>query len=359
MRKTKVKMNPLLSSKILRLAGTLLFLFFLIVSNSACSRKVDNPTPTIRVGYFPNITHAQAVIGLANGTFTAHLGPEVRIKVTLFNAGPSLIEALFAREIDIGYVGPSPAINGYIQSKGRALKVISGVASGGALFVVRHESNIKQATDLSMKKIATPQLGNTQDISFREYIRKNGLKPTESGGTVSIVHLRNPEILNLLMRKEIDGAWVPEPWGSRLIREAGAELFLDERTLWKDGKFATTLVIVETNFLKKHPGLVKKWLTAHVEITHWINEHLEDAKVAIGNQIKALSGVALPKEIADDAFSRLEITYDPIVSSLFSYAEMAYNNGFFREQKPDLSGMVDLNLLNEVLKEKSLTLVSK
>ncbi|HHT9130560.1 MAG TPA: ABC transporter substrate-binding protein [Candidatus Brocadiaceae bacterium] len=341
----------------LRYWGILWFLFFLIISGSACSKRINNST--IRVGYFPNIAHAQAVIGLANGTFETYLGPEIKIKATLFNAGPSIIEAVFAGDIDIAYVGPSPVINGYVRSGGKALKVIAGVASGGSLFVVRPESNIKVATDLSGKRIASPQLGNTQDIALREYLRKCGLKSKERGGTVDILPLRNPDILNLFMRKQIDGAWVPEPWGSRLLREAGGEVFLNEGTLWKDGRFCSTLMIVGTNFLEKHSDLVKRWLAAHIEITRWINQHPEKAREVVCNQIKAISGIYFPKETIDAAFSRLEITYDPVILSLFSYAEMAYNAGFLGEQIPDLSGMVDLSLLNDVLKERSLPLINK
>lgn len=335
----------------------LLALFFLIVHGSACSRRSNDAA--VRVGYFPNIAHAQAVIGIADGTFATYLGPKVKIKATLFNAGPSIIEAVFSGDIDIAYVGPSPVINGYVRSGGRALKVIAGVASGGSLFVVRPDSQIKKAADLSGKRIATPQLGNTQDIAFRGYLRNCGLKPKEKGGTVDILPLRNPDILNLFMRKQIDGAWVPEPWGTRLIKQAGGEIFLDERTLWKNGRFSSALMIVRTNFLEKHPDLVRRWLAAHVKITRWINQHPKKAKRDVSNQIKALSGVSLPKEVINDAFSRLEATYDPIVPSLVSYAEMAYHASFLGNQMPDLSGLVDLRLLNGVLQKRALPLVSE
>lgn len=327
-------------------------LFFLIVSGGACSQRVDDST--VRVGYFPNITHAQAVVGMADGTFARYLGPAIKIKATLFNAGPSIIEAVFSGDIDIAYVGPSPAINGYVRSGGKAFKVVSGVANGGALFVVRQDSAIKKASDLSGKRIATPQLGNTQDIALRGYMRNYGLKPKEKGGTVDILPLRNPDILNLFMRKQIDGAWVPEPWGTRLIKQAGGEIFLDERTLWIDGRFCSTLMIVRTDFLEKHPDLVRRWLAAHVKITRWFNRHPKKAQRDVCNQIKALSGISLPKEVISAAFSRMEVTYNPVVSSLFSYAEMAYHAGFLGNQKPDVSGLVDLSLLNEILKERSL-----
>ncbi|MGQ3686151.1 MAG: ABC transporter substrate-binding protein [Candidatus Loosdrechtia sp.] len=343
--------------KILRYGGILCVSFFFMVSGIACSKKGDDST--VRVGYFPNMTHAQAVIGLSDGTFASYLGPDIEIKTTLFNAGPSLIEAVFSGDIDIAYVGPGPAINGYVRSNGKAFKVISGAVSGGSLFVVRPDSDIKKAVDLSGKRIASPQLGNTQDIALRGYLRKNGLKPREEGGTVTILPLRNPDILSLFLRGQIDGAWVPEPWGTRLIREAGGEIFLDESTLWKDGEFCLTLIIVRTDFLDKRPDLVKRWLAAHVQITRRINWHPKKAKRDIGNRLKTLTGISFPREIVDEAFSRLMVTYDPVISSVLSYAEMAYNAGFFGEQMPDLSGMIDLRLLNEVLQRRSLPLVDE
>lgn len=327
-------------------------LFFFIMCGVGCTKSVDNAT--VRIGYFPNISHAQIVIGIAEDTFAAYLGPKVKIKTTLFNAGPSLIEAVFSGDIDIACVGPSPAINGYVRSGGRALKVIAGAASGGSLFVVRKDSHIKEAADLVGKRIATPQLGNTQDIAFRGYIRNFGLKPREKGGTIDILPMRNPDILNLFMMKQIDGAWVQEPWGARIINEADGEVFLDERTLWQGGRFSSTLMIVRTEFLLRHPDRVKRWLAAHVKITRWIHQHPRKAKKVIGEQIKALSGVSLPGEVMNDAFSRLEATYDPIVPSLTLYAKMAYEEGFLGDQRVDLSGLVDLKLLNEVLKERAL-----
>ena len=334
----------------------MVFLFFSVYGIGCSKRVVDS---AIRIGYFPNINHAQVLIGMEDGTFAAYMGQKVEVKTTLFNAGPSVIEAVFSGDIDIAYIGPSPAINGYVRSGGAALKVIAGVASGGSLFVVRPDSGIKKAADLSGKRIATPQLGNTQDIALRGYIRNYGLKPKEKGGTVDVLPLRNPDILNLFMRKQIDGAWVPEPWGTRLIKQADGEIFLDERTLWAGGRFSSTIMIVETNFLKKHPEMVKRWLAAHVKITRWINQHPKKAKRIVCRQIKDISGISLPKEIIDDAFSRLEATYDPVVSSLFFYAEMAYKEGFLGNQRTDLSGLIDLRLLNEVLDRRSLPLISE
>src|ERR671919_358728 len=196
---------------------------------------------TLRIGYFPNINHAQAVIGLGRGDFQKALGDNVEVTTQIFNAGPSAIEALFASQIDVVYIGPNPAINGYVQSNGEALRIISGAASGGAVFVVRNDSGINSPQDLANKKFSSPQLGNTQDVALRKYLLDNGYKTKENGGNVEVVYAKPSDILTLILKKEIDGAWVPEPWGARLIKEANARIFLDERDLWPPkGQFVTS-----------------------------------------------------------------------------------------------------------------------
>ena len=184
----------------------------------------------MRIGYFPNINHAQAVIGLGNGDFQKALGNSITVQPFLFNAGPSAIEALLAKRVDVTYVGPNPAINGYVVSDGKDLRIISGAASGGAVFVVRNDSGIKSPKDFAGKKFASPQLGNTQDIALRKYLLDNGYKTTDNGGNVTVTPVANPDILTLFLKKQLDGAWVPEPWGARLVKEANGRIFLDERS---------------------------------------------------------------------------------------------------------------------------------
>jgi NitT/TauT family transport system substrate-binding protein len=186
---------------------------------------------TLRIGYFPNINHAQAVIGLGRGDFQNALGDNVQVTTQIFNAGPSAIEALFANQIDVTYIGPNPAINGYVQSNGEALRIISGAASGGAVFVVRNDSGINSPQDLANKKFATPELGNTQDIALRNYLLDNGLNTIEKGGNVEVLTAKNPDIVTLFLTKQIDGAWVPEPWGETLVNEGGGRIFVDEREM--------------------------------------------------------------------------------------------------------------------------------
>ena len=307
---------------------------------------------TVRVGAFPNITHAQAMVGKANGSFDKALGSAAKIEWKTFNAGPAAIEALFAGAIDMTYIGPNPTISGYVRSNGEALRVVAGAASGGAALVVRNDSGINQASDFHGKKVASPQLGNTQDVALRSWLRTNGLKSTDKGGDVQVIPLANPDQLTLFVKKELDAAWAPEPWATRLIREGNGRLFLDERTLWPNGQFVCANLIVSTKFLKEHPDVVKNWLRAHVELTDWINGHLPEAKKVLNGRIQKETGKALPDAVLDEAFSRLQVTYDPLRSSLLTSAKSAFDAGFLGRTAPELSNLYDLSLLNQVLAEK-------
>lgn len=329
----------------------LLGLLCILLSPSCGKKQESDGIIIIRAAHFPDIVHSQAMIGKARGTFEHMLGSKVKIDWKLFNAGPSAIEALFAGEIDLSYIGPNPAINGYLKSKGEALRIVCGAASGGAGLVVRKDAGINSIDDLHGKKIATPQLGNTQDVACRGWLKKNGFLSTERGGDVQVIPIRNPDQLTLFLKKEIDAAWTKEPWVARLIMEGNGKLFLDERSLWPEGKFVTAHIIVSTKFLKQHRELVMQWIRAHVELTDWINHHLAEAKEVVNSEIKKITGKALPLKVLDDAFSRTSLTYDPVKSSLFKSAEWAYEAGFLGKQKPDLSSIYDLSLLNEVLEE--------
>jgi len=306
----------------------------------------------IRVGAFPNITHAQAMVGKANGWFDRAMGPDVKVRWTSFNAGPAAIEALFAGAIDMTYVGPNPAINGYVRSNGEALRVIAGAASGGASLVVRSDAGITRPEDFHGKRVATPQFGNTQDVALRNWLKKHGLNTNDKGGDVQIVPMANPDQLTLFLRKDLDAAWAPEPWATRLIHEGNGRLFLDERSLWPNGQFVIGLLVVNTKFLNAHSDLVQKWIRAHVELTDWINSHQSEAKRILNEQISRETGKALPAVVLDEAFSRLEVTYDPLPSALSTAAQQAFDGGFLGRQMPDLSHLYDLTILNQVLEEK-------
>src|SRR5271157_519664 len=306
----------------------------------------------IRVGAFPNITHAQAMVGKANGWFDKAMGPQVKVQWTSFNAGPSAIEALFAGAIDMTYVGPNPAINGYVRSGGEALRVVCGAASGGASLVVRADSGIAKPEDFHGKRVASPQFGNTQDVALRNWLKDHGMKTTDKGGDVQVIPVANPDQLTLFLKKDLDAAWAPEPWATRLIHEGNGRLFVDERTLWPNGQFVIGLLVVNTKFLKAHPDLVKNWIRANVELTDWISAHPDEAKKLLNEQIQRETGKALPPSVLDEAFSRMQVTYDPLHAALMTAARQAFDDGFLGRQMPDLSGLYDLSLLNQVLAEK-------
>ncbi|MEI7769064.1 MAG: ABC transporter substrate-binding protein [Chloroflexales bacterium] len=342
-----------------RLAALILSLLVIL---AACGQSAPAATPapagaaatTLRLAYFPNLTHAVALVGVASGTFQKALGPNVTIDVKTFNAGPALIEALFTGEVDIGYVGPNPAINGYVKSKGDALRIIAGASSGGALFIVRPEANIKGPKDLDGKKIASPQLGGTQDVALRYYIQQAGLKTADQGGTVTILPTQNPDILTLFQRGDIDGAWLPEPWATRLIQEGRGQVLVDERDIWPNKQFTTTLVVVSKKFLAAHPDLVEAFLRGHVDTVVYIQKSAAEAKRLVNQEIERITGKPLPSAVLDQAISTVDFTYDPLAASLFTSADHAFALGFLGDVKPDLSGIYDLGPLNAVLKARGL-----
>jgi NitT/TauT family transport system substrate-binding protein len=324
------------------------------------NNEVSSQSRTLRIGYFPNLNHAQAVIGLQQGgDFQRILNANnsngndgVKIESFVFNAGPSAIEALFGGQIDVAYVGPNPAINGYLASGGQGIRIISGVASGGASFVVRNDSGIESMKDLGGKKFASPQLGNTQDVALRKYLIDNGFKTTEKGGNVTLVPITPADILTLMLKKEIDGAWVPEPWATRLVKEANGKIFVDERELWPpDGKFVTANIIARTDYLKENPDIIKRLLQAHIDKTVWINENKEQAITTFNGALKKITGQTIPEDEIRDALMRLELTYDPIKESLFKMADNAYELGYLGNggSKMDLSNIFDLTILNDIL----------
>ena len=307
----------------------------------------------LRIGYFPNINHAQAVIGLGNGDFQEALGDDFEVKTQIFNAGPSAIEALFANQIDVTYIGPNPAINGYVQSNGEALRIISGAASGGAVFVVRNDAGIDSVDDFSNKKFSSPQLGNTQDVALRKYLLDNGYETKENGGNVEVIPAKNADIVTLMIKKDIDGAWVPEPWGAKLVKEANARIFLDERELWPDGEFVTAHIIARTDYLEKNPEAIRKLLEAHIEETNWINEHQGEAITVFNAELEKLTGKTIPEDEFEAGLSRMTLTWDPVRESLFKSANDAFDIGFF-DDRPELSEIYDLKLLNEILSRRGL-----
>ncbi|MQY09963.1 hypothetical protein SRB5_00670 [Streptomyces sp. RB5] len=300
----------------------------------------------VKIGYFPNLTHATALVGVQEGLFQKELGGTT-IKASTFNAGPSEIEALNAGSIDIGWIGPSPAINGYTKSHGENLRIVGGSASGGVKLVVNPEK-IKSLKDVKGKKIATPQLGNTQDVAFLNWIADQGWTvDADSGkGDVSVVRTDNKVTPDAYKSGSIDGAWVPEPTASKLVSE-GAEVLLDEADLWPGKKFVITNIIVSQKFLAEHPDVVEAVLRGSVKTNEWINANPDKAKASANTALEKLSGKALPADIIDPAWKSVAFLDDPLASTLDTEAEHAVKAGLL--EKPDLTGIYDLTLLNKVL----------
>jgi NitT/TauT family transport system substrate-binding protein len=325
-------------------------LAYAVVAAQAALALAGEAPQQLRLGFFPNITHAQALYARATGSFEKAIGAPIRW--TAFNAGPTAMEAMLAGEIDASFIGPGPTINGYLRSHGEAFVIIAGAAAGGAALVVHKESPIHTAGDFGGKTLATPQLGNTQDISARAWLREKGYRPKAEGGTVDVVALSNPDQLTLFRENEIDAVWTIEPWVSRLLLQAGGRVFLDEKELWPNGKYVTTQLIVSRSFLRRHPEEVRHLLRAHVEATQWITSHLVDAATLLNEQIRKETSRALPEDVIHGALQRVELTWDPIASSLRQDAAKAYDIHFLR-RRPDLAGLYDLQPLNEVLAAES------
>ncbi|WBB79345.1 ABC transporter substrate-binding protein [Micromonospora sp. WMMD882] len=301
---------------------------------------------TLRLGYFPNITHAPAVVGVEKGIFAEKLGADVKLEPKTFNAGPAAIEAIFSGALDATYIGPNPTVNAHSKSNGEAVRVISGAASGGVALVVK--PGITSVEQLKGKKIATPQLGNTQDVALRFWLKEKGIETTkEGGGDVKIVPQENAQTVETFGSGAIDGAWVPEPFVSRLVN-AGGKVLVDERDLWPDRKFVITNLIVSAKFLKDHPDVVQKLVEAQVAANEFVNTNPDEAQQAISDHLGKITGKPLDLKLIKQAWPTLEFTNDPIPSSLKTGLDHAVAVGL--TQPVDLDGLYDLKYLNEVLK---------
>jgi NitT/TauT family transport system substrate-binding protein len=315
----------------------------------ACSGDAGAGAPeVVRLGYFPNVTHAPAVLGDVEGYFQKELG-STRLTTSTFNAGTDAVEALFSGAIDMAFMGPNPAINAFAQSDGAAVRIVAGCTSGGAALVVRQ--GIEKAADLRGAKLATPSLGNTQDVALRAWLATQGLSTTlEGGGDVSVLPQSNAQTLETFRSGDIDGAWVPEPWATRLVLEGGGHVLVDERDLWPGGQFVTTHLVVSTAFLQKHPDQVRAILRGLVTAVDFANQHPQEAQAAVNAQLEKLTGKALPTEVITTAWGNLAFTLDPVASSLKKSADDAVAVGLLKPV--DLGGIYDLSLLNAILKEE-------
>jgi NitT/TauT family transport system substrate-binding protein len=314
-------------------------------STSSAAVAATSPAAEVRLGHFPNLTHATAVYGVEAGVFADALG-DTTLSTQVFNAGPAAVEALFAGALDAAYLGPNPAVNAFVKSRGSAVRIVAGATSGGASLVVQPE--IDDVADLRGRSIATPQTGGTQDVALRHHLAENGLQVDLRGaGDVTVVAQENAQTLQLFQAGQLDGAWLPEPWASRLVLEGGGEVLVDERDLWPGGRFVTTHLVVRTEFLERHPQTVRALIEGSVEANRQIAADGERARTVLDAALGRLAGASLEPQVLERALSGLELSDDPLAASLRTSAQHAFDTGLV--EQADLTGIYDLRLLREVL----------
>ncbi|CAL9582939.1 hypothetical protein SUDANB105_05065 [Streptomyces sp. enrichment culture] len=306
---------------------------------------------SVTVGYFANVTHATPLAGVQEGFFTRELGG-TRLRTQVFNGGPSALEALNAGAVDIAWMGPSPAVNGYLRSDGRSLRIVSGAASGGVSLVVDKDVDVR-GTDIRGLRIATPEAGNTQDVALLHWIREQGwdVDPHTGRGDVTVVRQSSKEIPTSFRRGAIDGAWVPEPVAAQLVA-AGGRVLVDEADLWQDGAFVTSLVVVSQSFLDDHPDVVEAVLRGALRTNKWLTESPEKGKAGVNRAIEAATGRPLPPDVLDAAWRNVRLTADPLAATLAEEAERADRLGLLGGKATALRGIFDLRVLNGVRAER-------
>ncbi|MBA4460906.1 MAG: ABC transporter substrate-binding protein [Nitrosopumilaceae archaeon] len=318
-----------------------------LVTNSGSEANNE----TLRVAFFPNIGHAIPVVGMERDTFEDNLGNATSIETKLFDSGPQVIESLYANSIDIAYVGPGPAINGFLKSENRDVVILSGAASGGASFIVHPDSEIISVEDFAGKRIAAPQIGNSQDVSLRNYLSENGLKSFEKGGSVIVLNIPNPDIYTLFTKGEIDGAWVPEPWATILVQELGGERLFFEEELWPQEKFASVLLIGRQEYVQNNPEIISNWLESHEQTVNWINQNPQETRIIFNDFMQNHMGQSLSDSVIDEALGNLEITTDPVDESIYTFAARADSLGYLGRDGYSLDGIFFDIASNESLQE--------
>ncbi|MBP2474105.1 NitT/TauT family transport system substrate-binding protein [Crossiella equi] len=323
---------------------------------AGCSRAAESttqssdagPAAELRLGFFPNVTHAPALVGInEDKKFIAKELGATKLSTQAFNAGPSAVEALLAGSLDATFIGPNPTINAFTKSNGAAIRLVAGAATGGAQLVVK--PGINGPADLKGRTIATPQLGGTQDVALRAWLAGNGLKVESTGGKdVKVANTENPQTFDAFRTNQLDGGWLPEPWSSRLVLEAGGKVLVDERDLWPGGRFPTTVLIVRTEFLQKHPATVKALLRGHVAATRFLGDSPAEAKQLVNAALGKYAGKPLPGPVLERAFGQISFTTDPAAGTFPKLSKDAVAAGVAKEEF-DLKGLVDLSALNEAL----------
>ena len=259
--------------------------------------SIDNSQNEIRVAFFPSILHVVPIVGMETQTFADNLDNDLEIEVKIFDSGPQVIESIFSNSVDIAYVGPGPVINGYLKSDGDDLQILAGAANGGASYVIQKNSGLELIENYSGKRVAAPQISNTQDVSLRHYLAENGLKPAEKGGDVFVLNIANPDIYTLFAKGDIDGAWVPEPWATMLVEELDGIRLFDENEFWPENQFSSVLLIGRSDYIEKNPEIIKKWINANKQTVQWINNHPDESKKLYNEFLKSYMGRTLPENI--------------------------------------------------------------
>lgn len=334
----------------IRTATTITTLGLVAVMMAGCASAAGSTPETeevsaLRLGYFANVTHAPALVGLEEGLFEDALG-DIDIETSVFNAGPAAIEALTAGAIDATYIGPNPSINTFIQSGGASARIVAGAATGGAALVVA--DGIDSPEDLAGLTLATPQLGNTQDVALRVWLDEQGYTTdTAGGGDVSVTPTDNAQTLTLFQQGEVDGAWLPEPWVSRLVVDEGASVLVDEANLWENGEFPTTVLLVRAEFLEEHPDVVEQLLEGHVAAVDWIADNPEEAPGVINGAIEAETGKPLSDAVIERALEHVTFSADPHADTFETLVENGLKAG--TQKEGSIEGLFDLRLLNGLL----------
>lgn len=339
--------------------SSVLLLLLAAVAGAGCAASTTASSDTVRLGYFPNITHAQALYGIETGLFERTLAPDYRLETRHFNAGPSAFEALLTGQLDMTYVGPSPTLNAMAATGGDVVRILGGTASGGARFIVQPDVVLEEDSDFAGKAFASPQLGNTQDVSLKHYLRERGQKTTDQGGSVQVINAANPDILTLFVQGDIDGAWLPEPWATRLETDGGGKELLDERSLWPDGRFVTTHLVTTRSYLEKSPEAVRKVVEAHVEATVAVQAGGDEVLQAVNDGIEHATGQRIGDSLLAAAFAKVDFTYDPLPGTLYAFADMALDLDLLRAAPPPASTVYELDDLNAVLSGRGLPTVAK
>jgi len=325
--------------KIPYLVGIAIAIIGIIALIGLTQASIDDSQNKIRVAFFPSILHAVPIVGMETQTFADNLDDDLDIEVKIFDSGPQVIESIFSNSVDIAYVGPGPVINGFLKSDGNDLQILAGAANGGASYVIQKNSGLELIENYSGKRVAAPQISNTQDVSLRHYLAENGLKPAEKGGDIFVLNIANPDIYTLFAKGDIDGAWVPEPWATMLVEELDGIRLFDENEFWPENQFSSVLLIGRSDYIEKNPEIIKKWINANKQTVQWINNHPDESKKLYNEFLKSYMGRTLPENIVEKSFSNIIITSEPLENSVYTFAERADSLGYLGRDGYTLDGI--------------------